>query len=35
MLGVERVKHISLVEAVPVLVEKERRLNETYIDTTL
>ena len=35
MLGIDRVKHISLMETVPVLVEKERRVNETYIDTTL
>ena len=35
MLGVDRVKHISLVEAVPVLVEKERRVNETYRHTSV
>ena len=35
MLGVDRVKHISLMETVPVLMEKERRVNETYIDTML
>lgn len=34
MLGVDRVKHISLMETAPVLME-ERRVNETYIDTTL
>lgn len=34
MLGVERVKHISLMGNVLVLVE-ERRLNENDIDTML